>query len=163
MQPIRIIIARRSEYIPGDAFEVFGDRATGTVDFDHSLTTRAVPLWLEAPPVAAHLLGGHLLGVHLDGVFPAGHLEGVHLSDTHLVPESVVVWESEAYVFGRFQHVLKMADVVGNRSTGPWPTFTDTVNSAPRPPWRFEKTGYDAMNDQVIFSIEPRLPLAEAN
>ena len=109
MQPIRIIIARRSEYVPGDAFEVFGDRATGTVDFDHSLTARAVPLWLEAPPVAAHLLGGHLLGVHLDGVFPAGHLEGVHLSDTHLVPESVVVWESEPYVFGRFQHVLKMA------------------------------------------------------
>ena len=94
---------------------------------------------------------------------PAGHLEGVHLSDTHLVPESVVVWESESYVFGRFQHVLKMADVVGNRSTGPWPTFADTVNSAPRPLKRFEKTGYDAVNDQVIFSIEPRLPLAEAN
>ena len=98
-----------------------------------------------------------------DAGVPTGHLESVHLSDAHLVPESVVVWESEPYVFGRFQHVLKMADVVGNRSIGPWPTFADTVNSAPRPPWRFEKTGYDAVNDQVIFSIEPRLPLAEAN
>ena len=163
MRPIRIIISRRSEYVPGDAFEVFSDAATGTIDFDHSLTTRAFPLWLEAPPVAAHLLGGHLLGVHLDGVFPAGHLQGVHLSDAHLVPESVVVWESEAYVFGRFQHVLKMVDAVGNRSAGPWPTFADTINSMPRPPKRFEKIGYDAVNDQVRFSIQARQPLAEGN
>ncbi|MEE9212875.1 MAG: hypothetical protein V3U29_09495 [Phycisphaeraceae bacterium] len=161
MQPIRIILTRRSEYVPGDAFEVFGDKGTGTVDFDHSLTTRAVPLWLDAPPVAAHLLGGHLTGVHLDGIFPAGHLQGVHLGDGHLVPESAIVWESESYVFGLLQHVLKMVDAVGNRSLSPWPTFTDTVNSAPRPPKRFEKIGYDSITDQVRFSIEARQPLAE--
>lgn len=163
MQPIRIIIPRRNEYIPGDAFEVFGDRGTGTIDLTHALSKRVVPLWREAPPAAAHLRGGHLLGVHLDGAFPTGHLRGVHLGDTHLVPESTAVWESEPYVFGRLQHVLKMVDAVGNRSSNPWPTFADTVNSAPRPPKRFEKTGYDSMTDQVIFSIEARLPLAESN
>lgn len=159
MQPIRIIVTRRSEYAAGDAFEIFGDG--GVVDFDQSLTPRPVRLWPEAPLGAGFLLDGHLLGVHLEGVFPDGHLEGAHLRDTHLVPELAVVWESRPYVFGRFQHVLKMVDAVGNRSDDPSPTFVHTINSAPRPPRRFEKLGYDEDSDQAVFSIAASPPLAE--
>lgn len=163
MRPIRIILTRRSEYVPGDAFEVFGDRASGSVDFDHSLTPHPVPLWIDTPITAGHLEGGRFAGPHLDGFSPAGHLEGLHLQDAHLVPEAVLVWESEPYVFGAFQHVLKMVDAIGNRSIDPSPIFTHTINSAPRPPRRFEKLEYISATDQVRFSFVPRFPLAESS
>ena len=162
MRSVRIILSRTSEYVAGDAYEVFGDRGIGVIDTEHPLTPQPVPLWEDIPFSEGHLCDGHLSGVHLGGGDWAGHLEGAHLCEGHLEPKRTLVWESDPYVFGRFQHLLSMMDAVGNRSSGSTTTFAHTINSFPKPPLTFEKTKYENETDQVVFAFVPQRPLAEA-
>ncbi len=153
MQRVRVQVERIRAYAGDATFEVFGDLGTGVVDFDRPLTPRPVRLWPEAERRAGHVLDGHLVVRHLDAINPDGHVEGEHLGAEHLYPAAVVAYETPGYVFGRFQHAVRMVDGAGNVSPSAFAIVT--VNSAPTVPLGVTRSGYDAVTDQVSFAFVP--------
>ncbi len=153
MQRVRITVTRRREFVAGDTFEVFGDQATGTIDFAAPLLDRRVPLWPEAVPTNGHVQDGHVSGRHLDTVDPDGHLDGLHLIDDHLWPAAPRTAETPEYMFGAFKHSVKTYDALGNVKSDTSPVLTTVINSSPTAPRDFVKDTYDAGNDQMRFSF----------
>lgn len=153
MQRVRVGISRLRRYSSDTVFEVFGDLGDGTIDYLHPLTPRPVALWPDAGPRDGHLLDGHLTIRHADGVNPDGHIEDEHLSGEHLYPALTVTFDTPGYVFGRFQHAVKLSDGAGNESSATSAVLT--VNSAPTVPEGVTRSGYDSLTDQLTFLFRP--------
>jgi hypothetical protein len=152
MQRVRFEVARLRRYASDVRFEVFGDLGSGEIDYDHALTPSPVRLWSGAPEVVGNVLDGHLTGRHLDHVWPDGHLSGVHLGGEHLYPAVVFVFDSPAYVFGRFQHAVVMSDGAGNSSSVEFGAVI--VNSGPKVPQCVARGAYDAATDRQTLTFE---------
>ena len=153
MQRVQVRVDRLRRYDSDVRFEVFGDLGTGVIDFDHPLTPRPVALWPEGAPRRGHVRDGHLTVRHLDSVSPDGHLESTHVDSEHLYPALASLYETPPYVFGRFQHSVKMSDAAGNVSAAS--TAAITVNSAPTVPECVTRLAYDIGQDKLTFSFEP--------
>lgn len=155
MQSICIRVPRLRQYPSDHAFEVYGDLGGGGIDYDRPLTDRKQRLWPEAEPQPGHLLGGHLMVRHLDGIEPDGHLQGAHLGDRHLWPAVDVRFVTREYIFGRFQHEVRIVSGVGNMAPAGSVVHEQTINSSPPVPTSFKVTSYDSDNDQATFSFQP--------
>ncbi len=153
MQRVEVRVDRLRRYGSDAAFVVYGDLGSGTVDFDHPLTARPLRLWPDSAEQRGHALDAHVTVRHLDGVVRDGHVENTHLEGEHLYPALAVTFETPAYVFGRFQHAVKMSDGSGNVSAGV--TVGITVNSAPTAPEGVERAGYDSGTDRLTLSFSP--------
>jgi hypothetical protein len=153
MQRVRISVERLRSYGGDTVFEVYGNLGTGPIDFFHPLTPRPVALWPQAARRSGHLLDGHVSLRHTDSVDPDGHLEGAHLRGGHLHPALAVTFDTPPYVFGRFEHAVRMVDGAGNESE---PTIVSvTVNSAPSVPGCPARSGYDPQADRLTFWFCP--------
>ncbi|MCK4659161.1 MAG: hypothetical protein KAV82_06525 [Phycisphaerae bacterium] len=150
---VRLIVLRLRRYASDTWFEAYGDLGAGTIDYAHPFPPGGVRFWVEAGERNGHLYDGHLALRHLDSVDPDGHLETVHLEAEHLWPAWLMVVDSPAYVFGRFDHAVKVFDGAGNTSSGSPAQYAVTVNAAPPAPRRFKCTGYDSGADQITFSF----------
>lgn len=133
MQRVSVGVVRGQGCREGDGFEVYGDRGGGQVDWLHPLTGRTQLLWDGCGQLPGHVNGGHLAAAHLCSVTADGHTLGTHLLDTHLRPAFAVNWQSEPYVFGRFQHAVVMVDRAGNAQSTP-AVHSTVINSWPEPP-----------------------------
>ncbi len=153
MRRVRINVERLRRYNADTIFEVLGNLGIGPIDFAHPLTPRPVALWPEAAARAGHLLDGHLSLRHLDSVNPDGHLEGGHLQGEHLYPALVMSFDTPPYVFGRFEHAVRMLDGAGNVSEST--VVAVTINGAPSVPGCVERAGYDPETDRLTFSFSP--------
>lgn len=153
MQRVKIKVERWRRFNADAAFEVFGDYGSGTIDYAHPMTPRPVALWPEAGTRAGHLLDGHLTPRHLDGVGSDGHLDGSHLTQEHLFPAMEMGFESPAYVFGRFQHAVRMDDGAQNASSAV--VAAVTVNSAPSRPRCVSRGSYDGTTGRLTFNFSP--------
>lgn len=159
MQSVRILIPRKTEYRAGDAFDVFGNGGSGAIDFLNPLTSRKLMLWPESAERRGHLLDGHLTMKHLDGIRPDGHLDGIHLNDRFLMPAGARLVEVGRYVFGRFDHAVRLYDRFGNTHVQTPVTLSTVINSSPSAPERLTAQSHDAGSDQMTFSFEPSLKL----
>ena len=153
MVRVRLTVLRLRRYTSDTAFEAYGDLGTGQIDYDHPLAPGRVRFWPEAGERNGHLRDAHLTLRHLDSVGPDGHLETLHLSAEHLWPAWPMVVESSAYVFGRFDHAVKVFDGAGNVSSDPPATHAQLVNTAPAAPRRLKCVAYDSETDEVTFSF----------
>ncbi len=153
MRRVRVKVQRTRAFNGDASFEVFGDLGTGTIDYDHPLSPRPIALWPEASPRSGHVRDGHLTLRHLDGACGDGHVDAGHVASDHLQPALDVIYDTPAYVFGRFQHAVVMRDAAGNTSS---PTVAAiTINSAPTVPQCLARNSYNAVTDQITFSFEP--------
>jgi hypothetical protein len=159
MQAIHIEVVRSRRYRAADAFHVCSDRGTGTMDWVHPETGRAIRFWEDAPPAAGHQLGGYLMGPHLDGTRPDGHLEGTHLLDEQAYPAAGIPYDSEPLVFGRFRHAVVTQDAAGNALTDGVMVYETVINSDPPPPGDFRVEAYhgDVHQLEFWFAASPRL------
>jgi hypothetical protein len=155
MVRIRLTILRLPNYAADASFEAYADIGTGAIDYDHALPPGRVPFWPEAAPRNGHLFDAHLVLRHLDSVDPDGHLETLHLRAEHLRPAWPFVVESPAYVFGRFDHAVRLFDAVGNPSPDPPAQLATTVNSSPEAPRGLKRESFNAATGQVTFSFYP--------
>jgi hypothetical protein len=155
MVRVRLTVLRLRRYASDIWFEVYGDLGSGVIDYAHALPPGPMRLWPETGARNGHVLDGHLAVRHLDSVDPDGHLETLHLLAEHLRPAWPIVVESPAYVFGRFDHVIKLFDGAGNASSDPPAQYTATINAAPAAPHGLKCVGYNAALDQVTFSFHP--------
>jgi len=155
MQRVRIEVVRSRRYGPTDGYQVYTDRGTGVVDWDHPATARRVLLWEDVPAVAGHLLGGHARGPHLCGVEPDGHCEGTWLLDEHLRPAVAVRWESEVHVFGRFKYVVAMEDAAGNAAIEEAVVHETIINSEPVPAMGLRGESYDQATGRLALRFTP--------
>lgn len=138
MQSVRVIVARRRDFAPGDAFEVFGNGGRGAIDFSRPLTPHPVAFWPDAVPTAGHLRDAHLCVFHLAAVHGAdGHLLGTHLLDRHLRPERAMGFEAGRYCLGRFRFAVRVVDPSGNTRAEDVPEAEVVVNASPEPPCGF--------------------------
>src|SRR5687767_11302149 len=104
MQAVRIGVIRGRQFRSSDGFQVYGDGGSGTIDWTHPVSARRQLFWEDAAASGEHLRGGHCVGPHLEAIRPDGHVEGTHLLDAYLYPAAAVVFETDAFVFGRFSH-----------------------------------------------------------
>ncbi len=153
MVRVRLTVLRLRRYAADTRFEVYGDLGTGEIDYDHALPPGPVRFWPEAGERNGHLRDAHLTVRHLDSIDPDGHLETLHLEAEHLRPAWPMVVESPSYVFGRFDHAVKVFDGAGNASAEPPAQYAVTVNTAPVAPRGLKCAGYDDDADQVTFSF----------
>jgi hypothetical protein len=159
MQSIRIGVVRSRKYRAADAFQVYSDRATGTMDWEHPVTARRVMFWEDAPSGARQHLGAHLMGVWLDGVWPDGHMEGTHLLDERGFPAATIAYDSDPLVFGRFRHAVVTQDAAGNALTEGVAVHESVINSAPPPAGDLRVLGvvYETHRVEFSFTASPRL------
>lgn len=137
MQTLRVIVARRRESVPGDVFEVYSNGGGGAIDYVNPVTSRPVPFWPDAEPMAGHLADAHLCGRHLAAVTRGeGHLEGAHLLDGHLAPSRAMVVDVGAFCFGRYRFAVRASDAAGNVAEMFAAEQEVVVNSSPEPPGR---------------------------
>ena len=155
MESVVIKVPRRRSIHGGDAFDVFGDRGSGTLDTDVPLTDRPIPFWGGLPTACGHLCDGHLSGLHLDQLMPDGHLAGRHLSAEHLWPAAEVSFATRPLYFGAFQFAVGMVDANRNRSTVTFPVVTRVLNSSPRPASSLKQAGFDAIERRMSFTFSP--------
>ncbi len=155
MHAIRIQVVRSRAYCSEDGWHVYGDGGAGSMDWDHPVTSRRQLFWDDVPPVARHLLGGHLMAQHLDGVDPDGLFEGIHLLDEHLYPAMGVAWETEPFVFGRFQHAVVSEDAAGNAETSGVHVYEQVINSDPPPARGLCPQSYDSQTDRLTLIFVP--------
>jgi hypothetical protein len=123
------------------------------MDFSHPLTPRRVRLWDDVPPPAGHVQAGHVMGLHLDSVIPDGHTEGTHLLDEHLRPAAPIVFETMAFVFGRFRHAVVMEDAAGNWTSAGVAIQETVINSEPVSADEFAPTGHDGQTGRLTFTF----------
>jgi len=155
MQAISVKVVRSRQYCSTDGFHIYGDAGTGNIDWQYPVTPRRILLWDDAPPVAGHLLDGHLMAIHLDSFWIDGHLQGTHLLDEHMLPAAVVVYETDPFVFGRFQHAVVMADAVENANKSGIIAYETVINSEPASASEFLPASYDSRQDRMDFSFSP--------
>lgn len=153
MTRVRLTILRLPRYTADTWFEVYGDLGTGAIDYDHALPPGLVRLWPEAAPRDGHLRDAHLALRHLDSIDPDGHLETQHLETEHLRPAWPMTVDSPSYVFGHFDHAVKLYDAAGNASADPPALFAATINSAPAAPRGLKRESFNAAAGQVTFSF----------
>ncbi|MFH0981577.1 MAG: hypothetical protein V2A79_08570 [Planctomycetota bacterium] len=154
MVRVRLTVLRLRRYASDIWFEAYGDLGTGALDYDHPLPPGPIRLWPEAGERHGHLRDAYLAVRHLDGVDPDGHLDTLHLEAEHLQPAWPMVVESPSYVFGRFEHAVKMFDGAGNMSADPPARYTVVVNAAPAVPRGLHSAAYDPASDRVTFSFQ---------
>ena len=150
---VRLMVLRLRRYAADTWFEVYGDLGGGEMDYDHPLAPGPVRFWPEAGERNGHLRDAHLTLRHLDSVGPDGHLETLHLEAAHLWPAWPLVVESPSYVFGRFDHALKLFDGAGNASADPPAQHAVVINAAPPAPRGLKTVAYDQATDQVTFTF----------
>ena len=150
----RLTVLRLRRYASDTSFELYGDLGSGEIDYDHSLPPGRVRFWPEAGERNGHLRDAHLMLRHLDSVDPDGHLETLHLEAEHLWPAWPIVLESPSYVFGRFDHAVRLFDEAENVSSDPPARRAVTVNAAPPAPRALKCVGYNEVTDQVTFSFD---------
>ena len=153
MVRVRLTMLRLRRYASDTRFEAYGDLGTGQIDYEHPLSPEAVRFWPEAGERNGHLSDAHLALRHVDSIDPDGHLETLHLKAEHLWPAWPMVVGSPSYVFGRFDHAVRLFDGAGNVSSDPPATYATTVNTAPAAPRGLKQVGYDDAFDQVTFSF----------
>jgi len=149
----RLMVLRLRRCTSDTFFEVYGDLGSGEIDYDHALSPGPVRFWPEAGGRNGHVHDAHLVLRHLDSVDPDGHFETLHLDAEHLRPAWPIIVESPSYVFGRFNHAVKVFDGAGNVSSDPPAQCAVTVNAAPAAPRVLKCVGYDEPSDQVTFSF----------
>ena len=164
MVRIRLTILRLRRYASDAWFEVYADLGTGGIDSAHPLPPGPVRFWPGAGARLGHLGDGHLAVRHFDSVDPDGHLETLHLAAEHLWPAWPMVVESPAYVFGRFDHLVKVYDGCGNAAPDSPARLAVTVNSAPPAPRGLRWVADDGAEGRVRFAFhgsrfEPRAGL----
>ena len=152
---LRLTILRLSRYAADTAFEAYADLGSGAIDYDHALPPGRIPFWPEAAPRVGHMRDAHLALRHLDSIDPDGHLHTLHLRAEHLRPAWPLVVESPAYVFGRFDHAVRLFDGAGNASSDPPPRIAMTVNSSPEAPRGLKRESFNVATGQVTFSFHP--------
>jgi len=150
-----IEVPRRRSTRGGDAFEVFGDGGTGTIDSQNPLTDRPIGFWEGLPRQEGHTKGGHLAGLHLDHVIPDGHLAGRHLTAQHLWPAALVTFVTRPLYFGVFRFAVGMVDQAGNRSPGLSAVVSRVVNAAPRPAGELKRGTFDGATRRMSFTLTP--------
>jgi hypothetical protein len=155
VQRIELDIPRLRRYEAADAFEVYADLGSGQVDYDHPMPPGRARLWPDAAPRQGHLLDGHLALRHLDSVDPDGHLHTLHLAADHLYPAWPVRWESPAYVFGRFQHAVRVFDGFGGANIYTQAAIVHTINSAPSVPANCRFASHDEATDRIVLTFDP--------
>jgi len=155
MQTIRIGVIRGRPYRSVDGFQVYGDEGTGQMDWTRPVTSRRQLLWPDGQMMPGHLFVGHLMAQHLDAIRPDGHLEGTHLMDDHLYPAALVEYETDPFVFGRFQHAVVTEDAVGNSITSGVTVFETVINSEPASPREFKPAAHDVGLGRFSFSFVP--------
>ena len=155
MQAIRIGVVRGRQFHSSDGFQVYGDRGSGTIDWVHPVSPRRQLLWEDAAVSGQHLRNGHCVGPHLDGVRPDGHLEGTHLLDACLWPAAAIVFETDAFVFGRFSHGVVTEDGLGNANLVGVTVHQTVVNSAPEPAFDLRPSSYDMGTGRLTLTFVP--------
>ena len=153
MQRIHLVVPRGPAYAADTACEWYGDLGSGEIDYTRPLPPGRVRLWPVATSVG-HLTGGHLSGRHLDAVDADGHLEDAHLLEKHLTPAGALVLVSPRYVFGRFQHALRMFDGAGNASPDATGIAAVTINSAPAAPGGLRRGTLDTQTGRLRFHLD---------
>ena len=155
MQRVEFQVMRLRRYHGDAAFEVYGDLGSGSVDLDRPFPPGRVRMWPEAAARRGHLLDGHVALRHLDSADPDGHVETLHLLGEHLYPAWPVRCESPGYVFGRFQHAVRVFDGVGNVDLYSQAEFVTTISTSPTVPRRCRRSSYDSQADRVEIAFEP--------
>lgn len=153
MVRVRLTVLRLRRYSSDTGFEVYGDLGTGEIDYEHPLPPGAVRFWPESGERNGHLRDGHLALRHLDSVDTDGHLETLHVEAEHLYPAWPIVVDSPSYVFGYFDHAVKIFDGAGNVSSDPPAQYAAVVNTAPVTPRGLKCVGYDDAAEQATFSF----------
>lgn len=159
MQRISIGVVRARRYRATDAFHIYSDRATGTIDWTHPVTPRRIRFWEDAPGGAGQHLGGFLLSVWMDGVRPDGHLEGAHLLDERGYPAAMRTYLSDPLVCGRFRYAVTTEDDAGNALSADVVVHELVVNSAPPPAadLRYRATVFGTQRWEFTFTPSTRL------
>lgn len=153
MQRITFIVPRHDSLASDLAAELYGDLGAGVIDYDKPLSGGRVRFWPAAVLRGGHLREGHLVAEHLDSLTADGHLSGGHLLNAHLAPGLAIALRSPRYVFGRFQHAIRLFDRAGNAGA---PTeFAQTINAAPPTPQPPRRIGWDPIGRRVQFAIKP--------
>lgn len=155
MERFLVEVARRRSVRGGDAFEVFGDGGSGTIDPNAPLTDRPIRFWEGLPLHGGHLEGGHLTRGHLDQIIPPGHLAGRHLSAEHLWPADSVWFVTLPLYFGRFQFAVGSVDAFGNRSAALSSAVSRVVNSSPRSATGLKRGVFDEVSRRMSLTFEP--------
>lgn len=155
METVVIEVPRRRSIRGGDAFEVFGDGGTGTIDTQAPLTDRPIGFWEGSPREEGHTKGGHLTGLHLDQVIPDGHLDGVHATAEHLWPAAAVTFVTRPLYFGLFRFAVGIVDQAENRSGQLSAVVSRVVNAAPRPAGELKRGTFDGVTRRMSFTLTP--------
>lgn len=155
MQRIQFAVVRDARFRPVDGFHIYGDSGTGSIDWQHPLTSRRLLFWEDALPMPPHLDGGHLTGHHLDSIVREGHLSGTHLMDQQSQPAGTTVFEVGPFVFGLFKHAVVPVDEVGNLRAAEAVVYETAVNSDPPPASDFKAIGVDEVTGGLRFSFRP--------
>ena len=153
MLRVRLTVLRLRRYASDTWFEAYGDLGAGQIDYEHPLAPGSVRFWPEAGGRNGHLHDAHLSLRHLDSVDPDGHFETLHLEAEHLWPAWPIVVESPSYVFGRFDHAVRLFDGAGNVSSDPPAEYAAMVNAAPAALRGLKCVDYDDVTDQATFSF----------
>ena len=150
---VRFTVLRLRRYASDAWLELYGDLGGGELDYAHPLGPGPIRFWPEAGGRGGHLCDAHLSVRHLDAVDPDGHLETAHLESEHLWPAWPIVVESPAYVFGKFDHAIRVYDEAGNVAGDAPLRHVVVVNSAPAIPRGLKHRGSDPATSQVTFSF----------
>lgn len=155
MQRVRLTVPRRREYGPGDAFEVYSDGGTGSIDYERPLTSRPIAFWPDAEPAAGHLLDSHLRGRAQGAAAAGGHLDGAHLMGRSLQPERVFTFETELLYVGRYRFAVRVLDAAGNVRSDAEAQAEVVINTGPEPPESFVPSASNALTGRMRFSFAP--------
>jgi len=155
VETVVIEVPRRRAIRGGDAFEVFGDGGTGTIDAQTPVTDRPIAFWAGLPRRDGHTEGGHLVGLHLDHVITDGHLSGRHIAAEHLWPAAAMTFVTRPLYFGVFGFAVGVVDQAGNRSEQLSAVASRVVNAAPRPAGELKRGTFDGVTQEMSFTLTP--------